>query len=470
MILGKLPFVANISSFISQDGNFNWSLRFQHQHVSQYCYQCTINQSLFEKITAHYQFASPQKFFDLIKGCLFEGKGLKGLGYYFGEHKKRAPDHENMPLILEVTVDLYSLMKFTLILDPVQKPSFVAMEKSLSSHDTLMQSLSPMSHNPSSFSSVQTQQQPGVTLSSIVAEMRQLKLEKEQEKERVHALMKEVDRLKTVIGNMQEEIQTVKKGVRALETNELRRASTARPVSQGHQPINMVRGAQPVPDASALNFSHQYGMNVPQHSSSYHEFKRQVPQQVRPHSMMHTDLKAHLQHGVRFINNKTTIFSEWNRERSHSDLILTNNQKTVRYNGTGNCVSTLGNVLYLEGKHEWVIRIDSVGKFSTILIGIADPSHDLDCKCGSTKSSYGLSVQDGKVYHDGSSRTFTNNRIEAGSVISVILDLINQTLAFRINGEEPVVAYNNVSSPKVPCISLGEVHSQISLQSSGLSY
>lgn len=415
MLLGKILFVATLSSFISED-TFYWTLKFQQQLPPSFSYQCTVNQKLFSHVSERYNFSSPQKFFELIKESLFEGKGLKTLGYYFGDSKKRIPEDGSLPLILEITIELYTVMRFKLILDPLQgiiEPQY-NYESSL--HDD---------HSS--------------TNDELKKLIEKLTLDISQDQERILKLERTIDLLTGTVALLQSEIQTLK--------------------STLFQEKVSMWGIQQSSSRSGCSIIEKKPIEEKLPTISE---EKEILQPIQIQNLQTSSEISPLQ-------KLSSLFTGWNASKTHKKLVILNNNRTVRCMEGGESVSTLGNAIFEEGIHEWSIHVDNISIDGTILIGLADPEHDLERKCGFASHSYAFSVTDKNIFHMGIPKQITFPQDTVVSV-GIVLNLSNLTLSIQINEEESIVAYESVAPPLVPCVTMSGIGTQVSLHISGRKF
>eukprot|EP00817_Percolomonadidae_sp_ATCC50343_P005482 CAMPEP_0117424934 /NCGR_PEP_ID=MMETSP0758-20121206/5278_1 /TAXON_ID=63605 /ORGANISM="Percolomonas cosmopolitus, Strain AE-1 (ATCC 50343)" /LENGTH=661 /DNA_ID=CAMNT_0005209059 /DNA_START=271 /DNA_END=2256 /DNA_ORIENTATION=+ len=129
---------------------------------------------------------------------------------------------------------------------------------------------------------------------------------------------------------------------------------------------------------------------------------------------------------------------------------------TREYHDTHQWQTVLGEKTYYKaGKYEWSLRLEDGCSDSDILVGVVDPNLvDVDDgDVSKLQRGWVLFLSDGTVMHAEEEKAYSNIDVVTDDVITVVLDLDNHTLGFRINGQDYGVAFDNVTGPVCAAVS-----------------
>lgn len=142
----------------------------------------------------------------------------------------------------------------------------------------------------------------------------------------------------------------------------------------------------------------------------------------------------------------------------HSDLLLSNENLTLRMTSSPKWATAMGPRLVDQGQHFWFVRLDSS---SNVMIGVAVDS----CMLVDTheeQRAWFFYCHTGYKYHAGDGLPY-GGKCEQGDVVGVLYDADAHHLAFYKNAVYLGVAYNNLPPNVRPAVSLYEEKSQLTV-------
>ena len=142
----------------------------------------------------------------------------------------------------------------------------------------------------------------------------------------------------------------------------------------------------------------------------------------------------------------------------HADLMLSNENLTLRMTSTPKWATAMGPRLVDKGQHFWFVRLDSS---SNIMIGLAVDS----CMLVDTheeQRAWFFYCHTGYKYHAGQGTPY-GGKCEQGDVVGILYDADSHHLAFYKNAVYLGVAYNNLPPNVRPAVSLYEENSQLTV-------
>ncbi|CAG9311660.1 unnamed protein product [Blepharisma stoltei] len=147
----------------------------------------------------------------------------------------------------------------------------------------------------------------------------------------------------------------------------------------------------------------------------------------------------------------------WNSNKIGSLIVLSSDKKTAvghHYDWE----KVLGDVNWYAGVHTYSVILEMNASASSnswqIIVGVAHPDTSLSGHLGSGSKEWGLACYNGLKISSGDTREEFTTPSKRGDVITVKVDIMHQTLEFFRNGISLGIAYNKVTGPLCPAVSL----------------
>ena len=142
----------------------------------------------------------------------------------------------------------------------------------------------------------------------------------------------------------------------------------------------------------------------------------------------------------RYRQRYSTPFFEWDTTQTSKKLqVLEDPLKVKAIDGTG-FKSTLGNMDFLPGER-YYFQI-SVVKGRLLKIGVS--RRDVDLEEAFCNTEHGWAIYNGELRHNStSSGKKYGEKLKAGDLIGVLVDMVDGRLSFSRNGEDWGVAYES---------------------------
>lgn len=166
-------------------------------------------------------------------------------------------------------------------------------------------------------------------------------------------------------------------------------------------------------------------------------------------------------------NQKGLIYQEFQENRSHPNIVFSDDMKVATHIGAKSWCSTIASNGFEanSGVYEWTIKIDHCSK-GHLFVGIC--TNEITCEkdgyIGVDKQSWGLIGTRSLWHARGKVRSDYGTGFNSGSMITTIYDSDNHTVSFRCDGHDWGVAFENIPKVKIfPAFSLHEKDDQISI-------
>lgn len=146
-----------------------------------------------------------------------------------------------------------------------------------------------------------------------------------------------------------------------------------------------------------------------------------------------------------------TIKQYWNKDMIHNSNMLQLNEDNhcIKHIFKQSWVTAFGEIKTNSGIFQWQIRLKITSKSGhSHSIGIvqADKIHDLsNTFIGSTNTSYGYYSYNGLKHNGTNTREKYGDRWKSGDIITVILDMDNCTLSYKVNDKSQGIAFENIT-------------------------
>eukprot|EP01027_Heterolobosea_sp_BB2_P010532 GEZU01015449.1.p2 GENE.GEZU01015449.1~~GEZU01015449.1.p2 ORF type:complete len:174 (+),score=27.37 GEZU01015449.1:225-746(+) len=150
-------------------------------------------------------------------------------------------------------------------------------------------------------------------------------------------------------------------------------------------------------------------------------------------------------------------------KRGHPSFELTNDGLTIR-KATDTCKWSMisSETRFIEGVHEWHVKIDTCSQYTEIMVGVCTENSDVNSWFSAKSKGYGMYAYNGDSYP--SATPFIGSKNKPGDVITVILDLNARTLSIRVNGVLKGVCNRNLpQEPLYPAIVMYRAGDQVTL-------
>jgi hypothetical protein len=147
----------------------------------------------------------------------------------------------------------------------------------------------------------------------------------------------------------------------------------------------------------------------------------------------------------------------WDEERIGNNVLLSSD-KTLAIAHHHNWEKVVGNVVWHAGVHLFQVFLDLNISVSSnlwqIIVGVARPDTPLDEHLGAGLNEWGLACYSGHKIFNRDRREEYSSGCSKGDILQVKLDLHRRTLEYFKNGESLGIAFQNLSGPVSPAVSL----------------
>jgi len=159
------------------------------------------------------------------------------------------------------------------------------------------------------------------------------------------------------------------------------------------------------------------------------------------------------------------------RNSCHANLDLDDSHfgVTANTNATTGWRTVIADKPITQGIRKWEVVLEKLTPTANVMIGVCEKSHKLNAYIGQAPtggkgwSYYGATT--GYTYHDGKSDSRYGQKMSQGDVITVILDMDENTLAFSRNGEELGVAFRDIKAKELyPAVSLYDAGDRLKIK------
>lgn len=147
----------------------------------------------------------------------------------------------------------------------------------------------------------------------------------------------------------------------------------------------------------------------------------------------------------------------WSEDKIGSHILLSSDKKMAiaHYH---DWEKVLGDTIWHAGTHSFKVYLDLNISVSSnlwqIIVGVASPRTSMHDHLGAGKQEWGLACYSGHKISCGDQREEYSSGCSKGDIIEVKLDLHHKKLEFLKNGENLGLAFNNLTGPVIPAVSL----------------